>query len=141
MSVVAPPCHIGLLLFPAMTQIDFAEPFEIFARLPDTVVHVVAKTLDPVRTDRGLMLVPTVTLEECPPLDVIVVPGGPGTQDLLQDEAMLDVFAPSRPNGRNMSLPSAPGHLCSAPPAYCAAIRRRRTGSACRSLSCTALLP
>jgi len=89
MSVVAPPCHIGLLLFPAMTQIDFAEPFEIFARLPDTVVHVVAKTLDPVRTDRGLMLVPTVTIEECPPLDVIVVPGGPGTQDLLQDEAML----------------------------------------------------
>jgi cyclohexyl-isocyanide hydratase len=89
MSVVAPPCHIGLLLFPAMTQIDFAEPFEIFARLPDTVVHVVAKTLDPVRTDRGLMLVPTVTIEECPPLDVIVVPGGPGTQDLLQDETML----------------------------------------------------
>jgi len=84
------PCHIGLLLFPAMTQIDFAEPFEIFTRLPATVVHVVASTLDPVRTDRGLVLVPTVTCEDCPPLDVIVVPGGPGTQHLLQNETMLE---------------------------------------------------
>ncbi len=90
MSVNSTPCHIGLLLFPGMTQIDFAEPFEVFARLPDTIVHVVAKTLDPVRTDRGLVLVPTVTCEDCPPLDVVVVPGGPGTQHLLQDAAMLE---------------------------------------------------
>jgi cyclohexyl-isocyanide hydratase len=90
MSVNSAPCHIGLLLFPAMTQIDFAEPFEVFARLPDTIVHVVAQTLDPVRTDRGLVLVPTVTCKDCPPLNVVVVPGGPGTQDLVEDEAMLD---------------------------------------------------
>jgi cyclohexyl-isocyanide hydratase len=90
MSVNSTPCHIGLLLFPGMTQIDFAEPFEVFARLPDTIVHVVAKTLDPVRTDRGLVLVPTVTCEDCTPLDVVVVPGGPGTQHLLQDAAMLE---------------------------------------------------
>lgn len=86
---VTTPCQIGLLLFPAMTQIDFAEPFEVFARLPDTVVHVVANTLEPVRTDRGLAIMPTITCEDCPPLDVVVVPGGPGTQGLLQDEAML----------------------------------------------------
>jgi cyclohexyl-isocyanide hydratase len=89
MSTNRTVCHIGLLIFPAMTQIDFAEPFEVFARLPDTIVHVVAKTLDPVRTDRGLVLVPTVTFEDCPPLDVVVVPGGPGTQHLLHDGAML----------------------------------------------------
>ena len=85
----ATPCHIGLLLFPKMTQIDFAEPFEVFARLPDTIVHVVAKTLDPVRTDRGLVLVPTVTCADCPPLDVVVVPGGPGQHDLTNDEVVL----------------------------------------------------
>src|SRR5271170_3228005 len=89
MSANRTACHIGLLIFPGMTQIDFAEPFEVFARLPDTIVHVVAKTLDPVRTDRGLVLVPTVTCEDCPLLDVIVVPGGPGTQHLLRDDAML----------------------------------------------------
>ena len=82
-------CHIGLLLFPGMTQIDFAEPFEVFSRLPDTTVHVVAKTSDPVKTERGLVIVPTVTWNECPPLDVIVVPGGPGQQLLMNDEALL----------------------------------------------------
>ena len=90
MSANPTSCQIGLLLFPGMTQIDFAGPFEVLARLPDTIVHVVAKTLAPVRTDRGLVLVPTVTGEDCPPLDVVVVPGGPGTQHLLQDEAMLE---------------------------------------------------
>jgi len=89
MAVNPSPCQIGLLLFPAMTQIDFAEPFEVFARLPDTVVHVVAETPEPVRTDRGLTIVPTVTCARCPRLDVIVVPGGPGTQQLLANEPLL----------------------------------------------------
>src|SRR6202451_418310 len=90
MSANSTPYHIGLLLFPKMTQIDFAEPFEVFARLPDTTVHVVAKSLDPVRTDRGLILLPTVTCADCPPLDVVVVPGGPGQHDLTNDEVVLE---------------------------------------------------
>lgn len=89
MSAKSTPCQIGLLLFAGMTQIDFAEPYEVFARLPDTIVHVVAKSLDPVRTERGLVIVPTVTLADCPRLDVVVVPGGPGIGQLLQDEATL----------------------------------------------------
>jgi putative intracellular protease/amidase len=81
-------CHIGILLFADMTQIDFTGPYEILARLPDTCVHVVAKTIDPVRTDRGLILVPTVSCADCPTLDVIVVPGGPGQQALMDDEKL-----------------------------------------------------
>jgi len=89
MSVNSTPCHIGLLLFPGMTQLDFAGPYEVFARLPNTIVHVVAKTAAPVRTERGLSFVPTVTYESCPPLDVVVVPGGPGQQQLMDDEVVL----------------------------------------------------
>lgn len=90
MSVEPVTCQIGLLLFPNMTQIDFTGPYEILARLPDACIHVVAKTIDPVRTDRGLILVPTVACADCPPLDVIVVPGGPGQQALMDDETVLD---------------------------------------------------
>jgi cyclohexyl-isocyanide hydratase len=82
--------QIGLLLFPAMTQLDFTGPYEVLARLPNSRVHVVAKTLEPVRTDRGLMLVPTTTLDECPQLDIVLVPGGPGQQALMEDAATLD---------------------------------------------------
>jgi len=82
-------CHIGLLLFADMTQIDFTGPYEILARLPNARIHVVAKSIDPVRTDRGLVLVPTVACADCPPLDVIVVPGGPGQQALMDDQVVL----------------------------------------------------
>ena len=53
--------QIGMLLFPRLTQLDLTGPYEVLARLPNTAVHLVAQGLDPVKTDRGLMIVPTVT--------------------------------------------------------------------------------
>ena len=75
--------EIGMLLFPRLTQLDLTGPYEVLARLPNTTVHLVAQGLDPVKTDRGLMIVPTVTYADCPQLDVVVVPGGPGQQELM----------------------------------------------------------
>lgn len=81
--------RIGMLIFPQMTQLDMTGPYEVLARLPDTKVELVARTLDPVTTDRGMQIVPTVTYASCPPLDVIMVPGGPGQQGLMEDEVAL----------------------------------------------------
>ena len=83
------PRHIGMLIFPRLTQLDMTGPYEVLARLPDTSVHLVARTRAPVTTDRGMQIVPTVTYADCPPLDVIMVPGGPGQQDLMEDEEVL----------------------------------------------------
>lgn len=82
--------RIGMLLFPRMTQLDLTGPYEVLARLPDTAVDLVARSLAPVTTDRGMQIVPTATYADCPPLDVVMVPGGPGQQDLMEDEAALD---------------------------------------------------
>ena len=81
--------RIGMLIFPRLTQLDMTGPYEVLARLPDTTVDLVARTMDPVTTDRGMQIMPTVTYETCPPLDIIMVPGGPGQQDLMEDEAAL----------------------------------------------------
>jgi cyclohexyl-isocyanide hydratase len=81
--------HIGMLIFPQMTQLDMTGPYEVLARLPNCQVHLVAKDLAPVTTDRGLQIVPTATYESCPPLDVVMVPGGPGQQPLMEDDAAL----------------------------------------------------
>jgi cyclohexyl-isocyanide hydratase len=81
--------RIGMLIFPRLTQLDMTGPYEVLARLPDTKVELVARTLDPVTTDRGMQIVPTVTYDSCPPLDVVMVPGGPGQQELMEDEAAL----------------------------------------------------
>ena len=82
--------HIGMLIFPRLTQLDMTGPYEVLARLPNTTVDLVARTRDPVTTDRGMQIVPTATYADCPALDVVMVPGGPGQQDLMEDEPALD---------------------------------------------------
>ncbi len=81
---------IGLLLFPDMTQLDLTGPYEVFARLPGATVHLLWKSLEPVRSERGLTILPTTTLAECPPLDLVCVPGGPGQVALMEDAEVLD---------------------------------------------------
>jgi cyclohexyl-isocyanide hydratase len=81
--------RIGILLFPRLTQLDMTGPYEVLARLPNTTVELIARTLEPVTTDRGMQIVPTTTYADCPPLDVVMVPGGPGQQDLMEDEEAL----------------------------------------------------
>ena len=86
---MTPPLQIGLLLFPDLTQLDLTGPLQVFARLPGATVHLVAKTMAPVPSDTPLLLTPTITFAACPQLDVICVPGGRGTDDLLDDEETL----------------------------------------------------
>jgi cyclohexyl-isocyanide hydratase len=86
---MAEPLQIGLLIFPRMTQLDMTGPFEVFARIPDAKVHLIWKRIEPVTSDSGMAILPTVTLDDCPPLDVICIPGGPGQVDLMDDEAII----------------------------------------------------
>jgi cyclohexyl-isocyanide hydratase len=81
--------EIGLLLYPKLTQLDLTGPLEVFWRMSNTRVHLVWKTREPVTSDRGLTLIPTMTLEECPALDVVVVPGGAGQVALMDDAEVL----------------------------------------------------
>ncbi|MGD8809053.1 MAG: DJ-1/PfpI family protein, partial [Gammaproteobacteria bacterium] len=81
---------VGLLLFPRLTQLDMTGPFEVFNRAPGAEVHLIWKTRDPVASDTGLAMMPTATFDDCPPLDVICVPGGPGVAALMEDADVLD---------------------------------------------------
>lgn len=92
--------HIGMIIFPRLTQLDMTGPYEVLARLPNTRVDLVARSLDPVTTDRGMQIVPTVTYTDCPPLDVVLVPGGPGQQDLMEDEEVLGFLRRQAVNAR-----------------------------------------
>jgi cyclohexyl-isocyanide hydratase len=81
--------QIGLVLFPNLTQLDLTGPAEVFARMPGAKVHLLWKTLDAVASDSGLSILPTRTFQDCPELDVICVPGGPGQILLMDDEETL----------------------------------------------------
>ena len=86
---MAPSLNIGLLLFPKVTQLDFTGPLQVFSSLPGATVHLVWKRIEPVPSDSVLMLTPTTTLADCPQLDVICVPGGAGSDNMVNDEEML----------------------------------------------------
>src|SRR5256885_7437916 len=90
MSTPTPaPLQIGLVLFPRVTQLDFTGPLQVFSSIPGAKVHLIWKRIEPVASDSVMMLTPTVTFADCPQLDVICVPGGIGTDDMINDEEML----------------------------------------------------
>src|SRR6202048_1887461 len=89
-EVVMPePPQIGLVIFPRVTQLDLTGPVQVFSSVPGAKVHLIWKRIEPVASDSVLTLTPTITFEDCPQLDVICVPGGLGTDDMINDEEML----------------------------------------------------
>jgi cyclohexyl-isocyanide hydratase len=82
--------QIGMLVFPKVTQLDLTGPVQVFSSLPGAKLHLIWKRIEPVPSDSVLTLTPTTTFADCPQLDVICVPGGVGTDDMVNDEEMLD---------------------------------------------------
>src|SRR2546425_10491940 len=79
--------RVGIVVFPDVEVLDFCGPFEVFSvtRLSDErrreepspfEVLIVAETAEPIVTTGGMKVIAHHTLETCPPLDVLVVPGG-----------------------------------------------------------------
>jgi len=84
------PLQIGLVIFPKVTQLDFTGPLQVFSSVANAKVHLIWKRIEPVASDSVLTLTPTITFADCPQLDVICVPGGAGTDDMVNDAEMLD---------------------------------------------------
>ena len=79
---------VAIYLFPKVEVLDFAGPYEVFttasrmhlrrhpgAELPFRV-FTFARSREPVRARAGLRAVPDYTLADCPPIDVLLIPGG-----------------------------------------------------------------
>lgn len=95
---------IGIVIFPGVEELDFVGPFEVFTQTaeladrglavsPRPVTRLVARTLDPVTCTGGMRVLPDESFQSCPKLDVLLVPGGPGTRPLAKDEEMLAFIA------------------------------------------------
>ena len=82
--------QIGFLLFPQVQQLDLTGPYDVLASLPDVNVHLIWKDREPVMSSTGLTLIPTTSFDDCPPIDVICIPGGGGVGPLMEDTETLD---------------------------------------------------
>ena len=94
----------GILVFKDVEVLDFCGPFEVFSvtRLNESKrreepspfnVFLVAETKHLVVTAGGMKVVPDYDLDECPPLDILVVPGGWGTRAEMNNELLLGWIA------------------------------------------------
>jgi putative intracellular protease/amidase len=81
---------IAILLFEGLTALDAVGPYEVLSRLPGAAVTFVAVDAGPVRTDSGrLALTADATLVDLEHPEILVVPGGPGQTDLMDNGAVL----------------------------------------------------
>ena len=82
--------QVAALVFDDLTALDIVGPIEVLARLPETVVIVVAADAHPVHDARGTWtIVPAAVLADVPRPDVLVVPGGPGVTTARRDERIV----------------------------------------------------
>src|ERR1700738_4973089 len=85
--------QVVLLLYPRLTQIDLAGPYDVLARFEELTLHLVWKNLDLVTDSGGLRLLPARAFADCPQADILFVPGGPGQISLMEDKEVLSFFA------------------------------------------------
>ena len=82
---------ITIPIYDRFTALDAVGPYEVLSRLPGAEVVFVAEEAGPVRTDtRALTLVAERALADVDACDVVVVPGGPGTREMLQPQPLHD---------------------------------------------------
>src|SRR2546429_269068 len=82
--------QIAIPMYDRFTALDAIGPYEVLSRLPGAGVTWLAHEPGLVRTDNGMLaLEATAAFEEMPHPEVVVVPGGLGTRDLLEDERIL----------------------------------------------------
>ena len=74
--------RVGFLLFPDVAQLDLTDPWEVFSSMPETECRLVWKRIGPVVAAKGLTITADTSFTDCPQLDLICVPGGPGRRDV-----------------------------------------------------------
>lgn len=80
---------VGLVVFDDMLLLDAVGPWEVFTSVPSADVLRVARTREAVKAVKGWRFEPDCSFDDCPALDVLCVPGGPGVAALIEDEAAL----------------------------------------------------
>jgi transcriptional regulator GlxA family with amidase domain len=88
---------IAYVLYPDFTALDLVGPYEVISRWPDAEVHFLSRSLEPVRCDCGLTVIPTDTPTTLPDPDLIVVPGSGNPVPVLDDHVLIEWLRAAAP--------------------------------------------
>lgn len=82
---------LGVVLFPSFELLDVFGPVEMFGNMPGVVdVLMVAEKKGPVKSAQGVSVVADYGFADCPPLSMILVPGGIGTRAEVDNAVMIE---------------------------------------------------
>lgn len=88
--------QVGILLFDEVEVLDFAGPFEVFSLARDFnqealfQVHTITENGQMIRARNGLKVLPDYNFSNCPQLDILLVPGGYGAEEIeIYNESLL----------------------------------------------------
>ena len=134
--------RIAIPLYDRFTALDAVGPYEVLQRLPGASVTWLAHEPGVVRTDTGMLgIEATAAFEDLPDPEIVLVPGGTGTNDFLEDERLVGWI---RARARDLRVDHVGLHRLAAPRrgrACSTDSRPRRTGSTWTTSSATARGP
>ena len=95
--------NVGIFVFDEVEVLDFAGPFEVFSRTrllkgaesrrsdDSAPFYPFTVSIDtkPLTATGGLKIIADYTFNNCPKIDILIVPGGYGTRTLLNNDSLL----------------------------------------------------
>ncbi len=92
---------LGAILYDNFELLDFYGPLEMFGNLkPEIEIITVAEKSGPVPSFQGPQTVAELDYQNCPPLDLILLPGGFGTVKELGNQAIMSFLKQRVPTAR-----------------------------------------
>ena len=92
--------NVGIYIFGDMTMLDGYAPLQMLSFVEQFNTFTFAKTEQPVQADCGVPLTPQYGLETCPPLDILIMPGGGDVLGQMQDGELIAWLQRTAPSTR-----------------------------------------
>ncbi len=83
------PQRVTVVLFEGFELLDVFGPVQLLQAVPDVIVDFAGPTGEPVASSQGVEVVPTISYEQIEQTDIILVPGGKGTRQLVTNKSFL----------------------------------------------------
>ena len=90
------PRNTAILIFNDVEVLDFAGPFEVFntanTEHGENIfnVYTIAEKNGVISASNGLKVIPDYSLDDCPPPDILIIPGGIGRKIEMNNPVLLN---------------------------------------------------
>lgn len=80
---------VGIVVYPGVEILDFSGPSEVFAATNGFKPFIVAFKKEPLKSQGFVTVTPEYSIEDCPPTDILLFPGG-GTGNVINEPAFIE---------------------------------------------------